>query len=98
MRCLHYTHLYYGFILCFAADQNMRPTNTISSSWSRRVFDWTSNKKATTKRRLSIGSNRIGNVVKEYARYCTLHGVQYVFKDNSSILERLENYTSILFT
>lgn len=31
---------------------------------------------------------QIGSIIKEYARYCTLHGIQYVFKDNSTIIER----------
>ncbi|KAI5713279.1 hypothetical protein M8J76_006923 [Diaphorina citri] len=29
------------------------------------------------------------NVMKEYARYCTLHGIQYVFKENSTLVEKV---------
>lgn len=33
--------------------------------------------------------HHITNVIKEYARYCTLHGIQYVVKENSTFIERL---------
>lgn len=39
----------------------------------------------------------ITNVIKEYARYCTLHGIQYVVKENSTFIERLVFVRKIFF-
>lgn len=45
----------------------------------------------------SIGQQKqsqqhITQVIKEYARYCTLHGIQYVVKENSTFIERLVSF------
>ncbi|VVC45398.1 Epithelial sodium channel [Cinara cedri] len=43
---------------------------------------------STIERLAVMKSRRLGNILREYARYCTVHGVQYIFKDNSNIIER----------
>lgn len=72
---------------------------TISKSVSRkdRGFNATTNTKFwknefpllnETLKCQETSKHRVGTVVKEYARYCTLHGIQYVFKENSTFVER----------
>ncbi|XP_060841385.1 sodium channel protein Nach-like [Rhopalosiphum padi] len=51
----------------------------------KKEFAWS----YSTVERLAISkSKQLGNIFREYARYCTVHGVQYIFKDNSSLIER----------
>ncbi|CAI6368169.1 unnamed protein product [Macrosiphum euphorbiae] len=51
----------------------------------KKEFAWS----YSTVERLAIAkTKRLGNIFREYARYCTVHGVQYIFKDNSSVIER----------
>lgn len=45
---------------------------------------------STIERMALAKTRRLGNIFREYARYCTVHGVQYIFKDNSSIIERFD--------
>jgi len=64
----------------------MRPKPERSAFW-RKEFAWSY---ATVERLALAKSRRLGNILREYARYCTVHGVQYIFKDNSHLIERLD--------
>lgn len=41
-----------------------------------------------TKKTESINDHSLINVMKDYAKYCSLHGIQYVFKENSTLIEK----------
>jgi len=70
---------------CFGSRVNMNP-KPAPMFW-KKEFAWS----YSTVERLAIAkSKRLGNIFREYARYCTVHGVQYIFKDNSSLIERFD--------
>lgn len=56
-------------------------------SFWQKEFAWSY---STVERMALAKTKRLGNIFREYARYCTVHGVQYIFKDNSSIIERFD--------
>lgn len=70
---------------CFGSRVNMN--RKAAPMFWKKEFAWS----YSTVERLAIAkSKRLGNIFREYARYCTVHGVQYIFKDNSSLIERFD--------
>lgn len=64
---------------------NMKPK--AESTFWKKEFVWSH---STIERLAVVKSKRLRNVFREYARYCTVHGVQYIFKDNSNLIERFD--------
>lgn len=66
----------------------MNPKPQSARTFWQKEFVWS----YSTVERLALVKRRLGNIFKEYARYCTVHGVQYIFKDNSNIIERFDTH------